>query len=263
MNPFYFGASAAPLFGVLHPSSGEHQRSAGVVLCAAARDEYNPSHRSLRQLATRLARAGFPVLRFDFSGSGDSYGDDDQSTVEQWRSDIDVALTELVDTTSVQQSCLIGLRLGGTLAALAAKDRNDVTGLALWDPVVTGQAYVDELYERHRDLVVNVLRQHNGEPSEEDGLFGFSMGETLRGELVGLDLSTVPVPATQAVFLVTTRECPDYDLLESRWRSARVSIQRARLTAQPIWEERALWSNELVPSKVLEQIVSWVSERYR
>ncbi len=44
------------------------------MLCAPIGSEYTRSHRSLRHLADRFARAGIPAVRFDYHGTGNSPG---------------------------------------------------------------------------------------------------------------------------------------------------------------------------------------------
>lgn len=260
MNPFYFGPSAKALYGVLHPADTCHAQSTGVVLCPATRDEYNPSHRSMRQLASRLARAGLPVLRFDYYGSGDSFGGDEDGDLEQWKTDVVAAITELKDTTGVAGVYLIGLRLGATLAAMAAHQRSDITRLVLWDPVVHGRRYLEELRARHEDLVVTVLRQAQGGPTASDGLCGFHLSPALRAGLTALDLTQQPLDLRCDVLLTSLETRPEYDLLEEALTRSGTPVDRARVAGQPIWEERVLWSNELVPVRVLDRIVTWLSD---
>ena len=83
-DPFYFGPPARPLFGCYHPPKGVNARDSVVVLCYPVWREYMRAHRSCRQTANRLSQMGYPVLRFDYSGSGDSAGDSEQGDVEQW-----------------------------------------------------------------------------------------------------------------------------------------------------------------------------------
>ena len=54
-----------------------------MVLCYPGGQEYIRSRRAFRQLAIRLSSAGFPVLRFDYHGCGDSSGDDDEGKISQ------------------------------------------------------------------------------------------------------------------------------------------------------------------------------------
>ena len=69
---FFFGNPGSPLYGSYESPSASVRRDCGIVLCYPLMAEYLRSHRAFRQLAVRLAEAGFPVLRFDYFGSGDS-----------------------------------------------------------------------------------------------------------------------------------------------------------------------------------------------
>jgi uncharacterized protein len=72
----------------------------------------------MRQLAARLVRVGFQVLRFDYFGTGDSYGGTGKETL-QTGEDIETAIEKL--TTAVD---LAGLRLGANLSARVAAHRS-------------------------------------------------------------------------------------------------------------------------------------------
>ena len=61
-------------FGWLHPAAGNR----GVVLCAPHGYEELCVHRQWASLAERLAAAGLPTLRFDYRGTGNSVGDDEE-----------------------------------------------------------------------------------------------------------------------------------------------------------------------------------------
>ncbi len=55
MNPFYFGSSKRPLFGIHHPPKSDIQRNLGVILCPAIGQDYMRTHRGLKQLAIQLS----------------------------------------------------------------------------------------------------------------------------------------------------------------------------------------------------------------
>jgi pimeloyl-ACP methyl ester carboxylesterase len=133
MMPFFFGSSSRPLYGVLDAARGGGR--AGVVICQPAGDEYFHAHRSCRLLARRLGDAGVHALRFDPSGTGDSGGELDEVSWEDWVRDVELAIEELRATAGVHTVMLVGLR-AGCVAALAAGLRDpDVDGLVLWDPL--------------------------------------------------------------------------------------------------------------------------------
>ena len=146
MNVFHFGTGTRRLFGVYLPGAGDGPSARVAVLCAPWGQEYLRSHRSVRQLGLQLNAAGFHVLRFDYYGTGDSAGDMLDATVQDWEDDVSQAVDEARETAGADRVSLIGLRLGGALAArVAVKRPDDVKDLVLWDPVVSGSAYLDEL----------------------------------------------------------------------------------------------------------------------
>ena len=70
---FFFGEKQQ-LFGMFHPSNGR-PRDHAVVLCPPLFHEYFRAHFALKKIATDLASSGYDVVRFDYSGTGDSKGD--------------------------------------------------------------------------------------------------------------------------------------------------------------------------------------------
>src|SRR5260221_4633500 len=123
---FYFRSSDKPLFGCYHEPSASRLRSCGILICQPIGHEYVNAHRALRQLAVRLAEAGFPVLRFDYYGCGDSSGNTEDASILQWSADISAAISELRRRTGLFRVCMVGLRLGGALATLVAAEPGDL-----------------------------------------------------------------------------------------------------------------------------------------
>lgn len=128
--------------GWLHPAAG----SRGIVLCSAFGYEELCSRRTMHDLAEALARAGLPVLRFDYHGTADSAGSgEDPERVATWIANIGAAVDLIRRETGVGEVALVGLRLGALLAACAGADRDDICALALLAPPNSGRAYVREL----------------------------------------------------------------------------------------------------------------------
>jgi uncharacterized protein len=136
MMPLYFGAGDQQLFGVYEPACQGDKAIRAAVLCNPVGNEYIHAHRTMRNLASRLSKAGYHVLRFDYYGTGDSAGDSDEGNPYRWCDDIGVAMSELRDMTGATKITLVGLRLGANLAArVSARDPLQVESLVLWDPL--------------------------------------------------------------------------------------------------------------------------------
>ncbi len=202
MEAFYFGPSESYLLGVFHPRQGTN-RNEGIVLCNPFGQEYLRAHKSMRRLAINLAGLGYPVLRFDYRGTGDSAGDIDGHTADHWVEDIGHAIQELVDVAAVTRVALIGLRLGALLAAQAAARFGQVSRLVMWDPIADGAEYVGGI----RASIVNGGTQASrSRVLGNDGTLhfnGFSMPPGFQESIVNWNLhDLVPaldVPVAQIV----------------------------------------------------------------
>lgn len=148
-TPFFFDNNRTQkLFGVLH--APEHEvndvtSSMGWVLCHSFAEEKLWAHRVYVSLARLLASQGHTVLRFDYSGYGDSEGEFENSTVDDQLEDISAAISTLKDKASITGDIgLIGLRYGALLAAMTAETHKEVSHLVLWDPVIDMDRYLQD-----------------------------------------------------------------------------------------------------------------------
>lgn len=144
-KPFFFQNGSNHLFGILHRSTTAKTQTQGFVFCHPCFEEKLWAHRVFVGMARELAQRGYPVLRFDYMGHGDSDGVFEQATVTTRLADIGSAVQMLRKETGVAQVSLLGLRLGATLASLSANSLPGVTRLVLWDPIVDGAAYMQEV----------------------------------------------------------------------------------------------------------------------
>ncbi len=137
MNLLSLGTAQRRLFAI-HEAAAPTQRAAAAVLCQPLGSEYTYAHRSMRQLAARLARSGIHTLRFDYYGTGDSAGTDSEMDLAGCETDVESAMEALADIAGTTRVTLIGLRAGADIAArVAARRGADVEALVLWDPTLS------------------------------------------------------------------------------------------------------------------------------
>ena len=243
MNPFFFGRSDRPLFGVYshgRPGSGPAR---SVLLCYPVGSEYMRAHRAFRQLNTLLNRAGMNVLRFDYSFTGDSGGDGVDSTTEAWLDDIDWAIDELKDNADTETVAVAGLRMGATLAAQACMNRDDVEHLLLWDPMVSGNAYLDQMLGRPR-------------PDAVTGVEGFPISPALQGGIDGLTLlSGLEGLARIPVSMLVSEERDDYAEAEKAFRNAGCDLDFEVVPSEGNWEQADPFGDALIPQQIIQSIV--------
>lgn len=265
MKAFYFGPTVKRLFGAYHPPESGSKSRTGVVLCYPMGYEYNWAHRAFRQLAGRLSKAGFPVLRFDYYGCGDSDGEDTDGHVDQWISDIAMAIDELKEIASVSQISLVGLRLGASLNLLIASEKKEVNSLVLWEPILDGKSYLEKLkklqenWKIRHDLPLNPIEQL---PSDEidayQEIVGFPLTRTNQGILKEMNLFQVKKKPAENIFLVRNdTQLEDGSFIEHLKRLGG-SVEYQLLTGQRVWVEEGIDGRVFVPYSVLKSIVDWL-----
>ena len=144
-TPLFFENGDYRLFGVVHQPVGTPSGAAWV-FCHPFAEEKLWAQRVYVSFARTLAARGAWVLRFDMLGSGDSEGQFSAASVDTMLSDIDCAIRYLEGVSGISVRIgLLGLRFGATLAALAAERSPKVSKLVLWEPIVDGAQYMQEM----------------------------------------------------------------------------------------------------------------------
>jgi uncharacterized protein len=243
---YFLHGDGERLFTFLHLPAGPC--SAGALICAPLAEEKLWSHRVFVSFARELAQAGYAVLRFDYRGEGDSDRPFEDSSLATRVEDARLAIGELRRHLVVEgHITVLGLRLGASVAALAADGRDDVHRLVLWDPITNGADYVQAILRsnlmgqmaRHRRVVEDrealTTRMQRGESVNVEG---YELGGALFRELSELRLDQSRPPPTCANLLVgiSSQESPPRDdlrALAKSWKDTRVE----NVVEEPFWRE--------------------------
>ncbi len=250
-TPFYLESQRQPLFAWLHQP--EHARcDHGVVLCPPLGHEQIHAHRSLRHLADAAARAGFPVLRFDYHGSGDSPGTEQEpDRVGTWLANVRDALAWMRERLGCRRLTLVGLRAGAALAWQAATTEA-VDGLLLWAPVVRGRAYVREL--KALSLTAGGAAPPSGAPSEVEAA-GFVLTEQTARDLAALDLLKSR-PRCRRALIVARDDMPTDTVLPDRLNALGIEVEQ---TVQPGFADMMAEPHfTRVPHDAIGRAVAWL-----
>ena len=251
MNPFFFGSSRRPLYGVYHPAKSRKPRTTGVVLCYPLWQEYMRAHRAFRQLAMMLSKAGFPVLRFDYFATGDSGGAGEEGDVSQWIADIGTAIDELKDMAGVSKVSLVGLRVGASLAAMAAVQRQDLDHVLLWDPVVSGDRFLKHVLATHATPGSTAPG-----PRATVGVSGFPLTEDMRAALSRIDLLEAPASPARETIIMVSDDREEYRALRDRLGQRRARARYAHIASAGNWDEIDRFGSALLPQQIIQGIVS-------
>jgi pimeloyl-ACP methyl ester carboxylesterase len=260
VHPFYFSVPDADLFAVYHEPRPGVARQSAVLLCYPLGHEYLNSHRAYRQIATLLSDAGFPVLRFDYSGCGDSGGCSEQASLEVWMRDVTQAMAELQARSGAGRLCFVGARLGATLALLAAANSAAVDSVVAWDPIVKGSAYLGELAGFHK-RVLDRTESSAGEvkrPAAYDGLSLFGFGAPLRRGLGDMELLSMPRKPAEQVLLLENAAESKAGPLAARLERQGSRVERKYVPGDASWQHD--FDSLLLPGPSVPAVVRWVSE---
>lgn len=268
MTPMLFGPPARRLFGLFHPP--EREGRIAVLICAPFGQEVVRSHRLFRVLSDRLARTGIAVLRFDPYGTGDSPGEDIDGELEGWRRDVCTAHEELHRLTTPRRIVWLGSRLGATVATMATRSgRCDPSRLILWDPIVDGARYFNELRENHVAaleqsywIADRTWRRRLRDDSESftDELIGFGVSPALRDQLRGLTPQSLRLTGTHETVVLAKPE----DNLALQWAHAEAE-RDAKVKAAPfqhslIWTSDPFPNSAMVPAEALQRLLAEIND---
>jgi len=247
-TPFFFPNGSYSLFGILHAPEGP-ARDTPFVFCHPFGEEKLWTHRVFVSFARQLAADGYPVLRLDYMGSGDSDGDFSHSSLASVRSDVRAAIAEVRRRTGAGTVNLLGLRFGALVASLVAEETPEVDRLILWSPIADGGRYMQELLrinlttqmatgkEITQDREAMVAQMQRGGTVNVDG---YEMAFPLYAEVSEIKLAAAPKTHKGPALIVNIDKQPGRPVPELQ-QLTKTYAQGSLVFAQeePFWKEIA------------------------
>ena len=271
-----------PGVGVLSVPIVSH-REVGWVICHS----FGMEQTYLQPLEVAVARSlvanGFPVLRFQGRGYGDSDAPIEEVGLESHVADAADAFRAMMSAGGVARLGLIGARFGGAVAALVA-DRLGASALVLLDPAVSGKAYLNSIIRAR--LVAELADQGRAsatardpwEVLDEQGLLevdGFPLTRRAFDEISLLDVAKQLSRFTGEALVVqvsrSPRPSPGLRRLLARFgdlgasaklevvadpEATRFGLPRYRLTG----DASKVDTQERLSATLIERTVAWCSE---
>lgn len=257
-QPQYFGPRERALFGWLHRPNKGTARRIGVVLCSPSGYEAICTHRAYRHFAEEAAKLGFPALRFDYDGTGNSAGHTlDPDRVAAWIRSIHCAIDTLKELAGVDAVCLFGVRVGVSLASVAAQQRRDVCALIAFAPVVKVKAYLREL------RALALARPQAAPPADVvldptlQEAAGFATSEQTRNDLSRIDLLQLPSAPAAHVLILDRDDLPADGSWSGHLTAQGASVRQKRLDRYVDMMRDAHQS--VVPFGSIEIALQWLS----
>ena len=171
---------------------------------------------------------------------------------------MEAAIEHIKERASVDRVSLLGLRLGATLALLAASRRVDVERLVLWEPVLDGRTYLEELRRAHDRL----LEERHLQGSKGQELLGFPMPPEMTMSIESITEPFLTVRQGMRALLLERVPSLASDALARRLLRLDVRVDHEQIQDSPVWERREM-SQAVVPRRTLDRMVSWLTEGRR
>jgi alpha-beta hydrolase superfamily lysophospholipase len=250
-TPLWFGRPGRPLSGWVHAPAGNVARGAAV-LCAPLAYEQDVARYTFRRLAQELAARGVLTVRFDYDGTGDSTGsDEDPGRVDAWLASIAQAAA-LARRCGAASVVLVGMRAGALLAASAAR-ASRATGLVAWDPCKSGRSHVREQHA--------LQRLQFGEVDSRDGEIevpGFVLSADTARALGQLEPDLLESAVSRALVLTRPGETVP-PLLDRHLSGCDVEVDKAG--GQELLLE-GTGAHQQIPLVAIDRIATWVDESF-
>jgi exosortase A-associated hydrolase 2 len=266
-TPLFFQNGRNSLFGVLHRPALAADRPA-FVFCHAFGEEKLWAHRAFVLFARELAAEGYPVLRFDYMGNGDSEGEFSDSSLDSACADVRCAMDQVRALTGAPAINLLGLRLGATIASLVA-DGTSVKDLVLWAPIVDGDRYMQDVLRinvttqmatfkeiRHERPALVAAMQEGGTVNVD----GYELGLPLFSEVAAIKLASASHPHSGGCLIVNVdrqpRRSPELDRLAASYSDAQIVFAQE----EPFWKEIAR-SYQVRAANLFAVTAEWLRSR--
>lgn len=252
-SAFYLEGTGEPVFGWLHRHSTHPSIDHAVIICAPIGYEQIHAHRSLRHLADSLANRGIPTLRFDWHGTGDSPGkEEDPKQYQTWAANITQSIRWMRDKLGCRKVSLVGLRLGATLAALATLE-HDVENLVLWSPIAKGKSFVREM--KALSLTSDAPPQSVVASGNGIEAAGFLLNSETAADLSQIDLGKIH-PHSKRTLVVSRAELFDDGALAVQWQTEGMNVQILPIAGY--LDMMAEPHRSRVPTEGIQKITEWL-----
>jgi len=200
MEHYYVGSGQNKLYSVYYEPKVCANNSKAVILCYPIGQEYIRCHRMYSNLASKLVQEGVHVVKFDYSGTGDSYGDFSSTSMDAWVSDIGEIAAELKEGTGARQLYVVGVRVGAYLALQYAQ-KEAVDGLVLLSPTFDGTDFLEEIDKDYKKWLDGSFAKQRRPAKGQLECHGFLYSQTLTAEIKNIKPAAISFPAAPMMII--------------------------------------------------------------
>lgn len=265
VEPFFLEHAQRQLFSLFFSNPKLREIDRGVLILPAFAEEMNNTRRFTYRLASELAARGHGVLCTDFSGTGDSSGDFENTRLENWSTDALAALRYLEDKYPVVN--ILSIRASSLLVpGLCKASREGFDKLCLLQPVDNGEQWLNEflrlrvaksLFDGARETLGS-LKAELGSGSKLE-VAGYQLSPALFEDLAGAKTSMSEISLSSTGLLIylqrRLRANQEEKLRDtfSAWECSSSIFQGEFIEGDAFWSS----DQNVFPEKLSERIVGY------
>lgn len=189
-----------PTLAFVHQPDPEGTKATAALICPPFGWDEMCSYRGLRAWAQELAGAGYPAVRLNLPGGGDSGGSPgDPGRLDAWVGTISAAAAWVRSAMPVTRVTAIGVGLGGLVACLAVSEGAPIEDLILWGVPARGRTLLRQL-RAQASLIAAAHPEDARDRPGPDGdleLTGFRLSAETAQAIEAIELDRRPLPAAR------------------------------------------------------------------
>ena len=244
------------------------KQNLGIIYTHPFAEEQNCSHSIVVKAAREFAKLGIPVMRFDLRGCGDSEGELENTTIDQWLKDIDSAIAVFKRELKIEKIGFWGIRLGCGLNVLAAQNRPDIAFHILWQPVFEFDKFIQQFIRQKLSTEITSQSRQNKNMNaliqelEDNGtleIMGYKISLVLYKSL--MDTGNIEARFTQDehtyIASISLMEKPNYAISRfvKNLEANNTPFKFSHIKTEPFWDRYWQWNSK----QLIEDTAHWLS----
>lgn len=144
---------------------------------------------------------------------------------------------------------------------IVGAERGDIEGMVLWDPVLSGMAYIEELTTLHQERARHSLgKARQGTMTERPTeILGFPLTDLMLTDLQKIDLLSIRQKPANRILAIASSEEASQGRLRGHLKSLNANVDYQYIPSPEIWIEQ---NKTVVANRILQSAVSWISRTY-
>ena len=259
---FFFGESPKIYGTLVMPENKQDCKKTGIVLCHPIGQEYIYSYQAYALLSNTLANKGFPSVRFDYTGCGNSEGEISEVNIKVWLENIARSVHEIRKKCGVTDIILTGARFGAAIASIYLREKHNINGLVLWNPILYGDKYLTELKKDHKKWLSGSFSKIKHEVKGGIESQGFFIPDSLAEEIKKINLLQA-IPEKKVKLLLIDNPDDKYVKVYCGYLASSFQVSMKNKVNHDFWKKQGTEkAKRMLPDEEIAFIQEWIIKNY-